>query len=326
VERADAEGNERIIQTFAILDALTADDTPALPFKGVALALMAHGSPTMRPSRDIDVLVHKNHMGRAVASLTKLGYKPGDTCSPRAMDAYYASNGQVILFAKERLPVEPHWTFAPNSLAIDLDLDGMWRRATMLDIAGRRVRSLTLEDTLLVACLHGGKEKWWHLLWVADVAALIHRHQNLDWAAVTQRATQAGMLRILQLGLGLAHALFSIELPSDMTLAIERDSQCGRLIEESKRRLFNGVDGPGSLFKVSKFHWDARERIGDRVRYVWRTMTTPQFIHYRMISLPRALDFGYVVVKVIHDYLLLPLWLCGKGRWWRRIKPRGDAR
>jgi hypothetical protein len=51
---------------------------------------------------------------------------------------------------------------------------------------------------------------------------------------------------------------------------------------------------------------------------VWRTVTTPEFRHYRMIELPDALFFGYVAVKVVHDYLLLPLWLLGKGRWWRR--------
>lgn len=327
LERADAQGAERIAQTFEILDALRSDDIPALPFKGVALAVMAHASPTMRPSRDIDVLVHKDHMGRAVASLAKLGYRLDEACAPWIMNAFYVSNGQAILFAQDRLPVEPHWTFAPISLAVDLDLDGMWRRATALDVAGRRVGSLTPEDTLLVACLHGAKEMWWRLLWVADIAALLHRHRSLDWAAITRRAARSGMLRILWLGLGLARTLFSVKLPHDVARAMDRDAQCVRLIEQSRRRLFGGAGGPGSLSHVSKFHWDVRERASDRARYVWRTMTTPQFIHYRMIALPNALGFGYVAVKLVHDYLLLPVWLLGKGRWWRRsTPPPGDAR
>ena len=70
LERADEEGAERVAQTFDVLDALAADDIPALPFKGVALADTAHASPAMRPSRDIDVLVHRADMARAVASLT----------------------------------------------------------------------------------------------------------------------------------------------------------------------------------------------------------------------------------------------------------------
>lgn len=325
LERADADGTARVAQTFEVLDALATDDIPVLPFKGVALAVMAYASPTIRPSRDIDVLVHKDHMARAVASLGKLGYRLSDTFGPRVMRACYASYGQDILFAERRLPVEPHWAFAPSTLAIDLDLDGIWRRTTTLEIADRRVRSLSLEDTLLVACLHGAKEKWWRLLWVADVAALMHRHRTVDWAAIMQRASASGMQRMLRLGLGLAHALFSAQLPPDLAHSIEEDQRCLRLIEESKRRIFGDAGGPGSLLILSKYHWNARERVGDRVRYVWRTMTTPQFIHYRMISLPDALAFGYVAVKLVHDYLLLPLWLSGKGRWWRRTNVRDDA-
>jgi hypothetical protein len=69
---------------------------------------------------------------------------------------------------------------------------------------------------------------------------------------------------------------------------------------------------------VSRYYWEMRERPGDRVRCVWRTLTTPRFQHYRMIRLPDALFPGYVVVKVVHDYVLLPLWWLGKGRWLRR--------
>ena len=320
LENVDAEGAERVRQTFDVLDTLAADDIAALPFKGVTLAAMAHASPNLRPSRDIDVLVHEDDMARSVASLAKLGYRPRDVFSARIMRASHASYGQDILFARGRLPVEPHWAFAPGSYAVDLDLEGLWRRMIALPIAGRTVRALSPEDTLLVACLHGAKEKWWRLLWVADVAALVHRHPALDWSAIAQRAAEAGMLRILRLGLGLARALFSIRLPEDLAEALERDEACGRLIDECRRRIFDASGNPGSLFHVARFHWSARERMRDRVRYAWRTVTTPRDIHYRMIALPDALVFGYVPLKLVHDYLLLPLWRLGKGRGARRTR------
>ena len=318
--RAEAEGAKRVAQTSDVLEALAAEGIPALPFKGVALAMLAHADPVVRPSNDIDVLVQREHMARAVACLGALGYREGETFSARIMTACYATYGQEILFADGRLPVEPHWTFAPSPFAVELDLEGMWRRAIAIDLAGRRTRTLSVEDTLLVACLHGAKEKWWRLLWVADIAALVHRHPTLDWAAVTQRASQAGMVRILRLGLGLAIALFSTRLPGDLTRAIERDSATQRLVEASKRRLASDANGPEAIFRVSRYHWDARERIRDRVRYVWRTITTPHCTHYRLVTLPDALAFGYVPIKIVHDYLLLPLWRGGKGRLWRRAR------
>jgi hypothetical protein len=318
--RAVADGAERVDETLDVLEALAADGVSALAFKGVALAMLAHADPCVRPSKDIDVLVPRGDMARAVASLGALGYRLGERFSDRIMDACFTTYGQEIVFAQGRLPVEPHWTFAPSPFAIDLDLDGMWRRAITIDIAGRQVRTLSIEDTLLVACLHGAKEKWWRLLWVADIAALVHRHPAIDWAAVEHRAARAGMVRILRLGLGLAHALFSTRLPGDLTRAIERDAATQRLIEASRRRLASDAHGPEPIFRVTRYHWNARERIRDRVRYVWRTITTPHCTHYRMVALPDALAFGYVPIKIVHDYLLLPLWQLGRGRLWRRAR------
>jgi hypothetical protein len=39
-----------------------------------------------------------------------------------------------------------------------------------------------------------------------------------------------------------------------------------------------------------------------------------------MVALPDALAFGYVPIKLVHDYLLLPFWRLGRGRLWRRAR------
>ncbi|HEX7327671.1 MAG TPA: nucleotidyltransferase family protein [Casimicrobiaceae bacterium] len=329
LERALAEGDARRRQTIEALDTLEADAIPVLALKGVGLSVLAHGAPELRPGKDIDVLVHRDDMGRAVASLAKLGYRLGDALGPRITETCFDAYGQDIVFASGRLPVEPHWTFAPRTLHVDFDLDAIWSSAITIDLGGRTVgeragrgrmvRTLSLEDTLLVACLHGAKEKWWRLLWVADVAALVHRHPELAWDTVIERASRAGILRIVHVGLGLARMLFSLALPVQIGDAIDRDTQCRRLIEESRQRVFADADGPEPLWRVSLFHWRARERLRDRLGYVARTLTTPEFKHYRMVALPDRLHFAYVPLKLVHDYVLLPLWNLGKGRLWRRL-------
>lgn len=317
---ADAQGATLVAQLLEILDVLAADGVPALPFKGPVLGMLAHASATIRPSCDIDVLVHRPDMDRAVAALRRLGYRLGESLSPRVMAAYYDYNGQVDLFAEGRIPVEPHWEFSHRMLDENLDMDGLWDRASPLELAGRVVLSLSPEDTLLVACLHGCKGKWCRLLWVADVAAYIHRCPALDWTALVERAEAAGVRRILLLGLALAQDLFSSRIPVPVSSAIARDPMCHWLVQQSKGLLFGPSADPGSVTRVSRYHLRSRERIGDRVRYVWRSVTTPRVIHYRMVRLPDSLFFGYVVVKLVHDYLVLPIWNLGKGRWWRRTR------
>jgi hypothetical protein len=322
----DALGTTRVTQLFDILDELAADGMPALPFKGPVLGRLAHASATIRPSLDIDVLVHRKDMDRAVAALRRLGYRDGEGLSPRMLAAYYDYNGQIPLSCEERTPVDLHWAFAPKALDVNLDMNGLWNRASPTDVAGRRVLTLSPEDTLLIACLHGCKDKWWRLLWVTDVAAFLHRHPNLDWTAMLDRAEVAGVRRIFLLGLALARDLFSSPLPNVISSAIDHDAMCLRLVDESKSYLFGSVADVGTQNHVSRYHLNSRERIGDRVRYVWRTVTTPRVIHFRMVRLPDRLFFGYVAIKIVHDYLLLPIWNLGKGRWWRRTRdPAPDA-
>jgi hypothetical protein len=240
--------------------------------------------------------------------------------SPRMLAAYYDYNGQVILFAEGRTPVEPHWEFSHRALDEKLDLQGLWDRAGTLELAGRTVHTFAPEDTLLVTCLHGCKGKWSRLLWVADVAAFVHRHPTLDWAALMERAEEAGVRRILLLGVALAQDLFCISLPAAVSSAIERDHTCRWLVQQSRIHLFGPATDPGSVNRVSRYHLRSRERLGDRIGYVWRTVTTPRLVHYRMVRLPDSLFFGYVVVKLVHDYVLLPLWKLGTGRRWRQAR------
>ena len=318
LDRANAEGTALLRQLMEALDVLAADAVAALPFKGPALGVLAHASAAIRPSRDIDVLVHPRDMDGAIAALGRLGYRLSESLPPKAMAACYESYGQDIVFSEGRAPVEPHCAFTPSTLAVDLDLDGIWRRASQVALDGRTVATLSLEDTLLVACLHGSKERWWRLLWVADVAALLHRHPALDWAAIVDRARAAGAQRMLLLGIGLARELFASALPERVAAAIDGDATLSRLVKE----IAHDVSAPrlpsGPPDRLSLYYWRLRERSGDRLRYIWRTLTTPRFQHYGMIRLPDALFGGYVVVKLAHDYVLLPLWWLAKGRWRRR--------
>lgn len=324
LDEAMRQGAARVVQTMAVADALSDAGIDALNFKGVALGVLAHADARLRPSGDIDVLVHRDDMPRAIAALATHGYRQTDTFGPVVMRACYTTYGQDILSAPGRLPVEPHWTFAPRPFAVDFDLPGLWERRADVAIGDTTLSTLGAEDTLLVACLHGTKERWWRLLWIADVAGLIARHPALDWNALTERARRMGMLRMLFLGVGLAQRLFATSIPVSVAEQIDDDATCARLIEESAALLDREPRRSEALLRVSRFHFAARERVSDRMRYVARTIATPQFKHYRMVALPDALVFGYVPIKLVHDYLLLPVWKLGKGRLWRRSPARAQ--
>ena len=73
---ADTQGGTLVAQLFDTLDALASGRIPVLPFKGPVLGKLAHASATIRPSQDIDVLVRRQDMDRAVAALRRSGLPP----------------------------------------------------------------------------------------------------------------------------------------------------------------------------------------------------------------------------------------------------------
>lgn len=301
---AETQGRARIANLFTILDMLAGAGIGALAYKGPALATLAYDCPWIRPSRDLDVIVARSDMKPAIAALARLGYRSEhDDLSPRVTTALHDYAGQDILFAEGRMPVEPHCAFTPAALAVRIDMEGIRARARTIVIDDREIATLGVEDTILTACLHIWKSRRWRLLCIADVAALLHCHPGVDWDALAMRARDAGLRRVLHLGLALAHDLFEAPLPDRVARAVAAERSGDWLLRESMARLF-----VPSHKHLSRYHLLSRERGADRLRYLWRTVTTPNITHFRMLRLPGVLFGGYFALKLARDYVARPLW------------------
>ena len=305
-----ARDDARVAQLCDALTALHAAGVPALPFKGPALARLAYDKPALRESGDLDLLITEPDVERAIHCLeSRFGFNSlYPHLRPALRRAYYRYHGQDALCAAGRIPIEPHWSFAPRTLAAHLDAAPMFARAQPVQIGGRAVATLAPEDALLVACLHGFKDEWCRLINVADVAGLLAHQPDLDAAAVLSRATAAGLRRILLTGAALAHRLLDAAVPPPIEAAIEADHQLAPLVADTIARLRRPGVTQSSVFTLSPLRRRMRERPLDRIRYVARTLLTARVPHYGVIELPDALIPLYPAVRVAHDFVALPLW------------------
>ena len=316
---------DAVAQLAFVRDTLAADGINALPFKGPVLALQAYGDPAMREYHDLDILIRREHLSGALATLHDLGYRSDAIVGLRArrIADYYWYNGHDILFGSEGLPLEPHWALSPRTFCAELDTGPIFDRAITIETAqGRRFACFAPEDTLLAAAAHGGKEQWSRLVWAADIAALLHAYPVIDWTAILARAKQAGCLRMTLLAAELASELLEAHLPDHVRAAVARDPVVARLVERVRARLFTDTETP-SVFTLTRFRWNARERLGDRVRYASRTLLTARVPHFRTVDLPDRLSFLYPAVRLGHDFVALPVWKALRSA--THVGSKGDA-
>ena len=292
-----------------MLDAFATADIDAMPFKGPALAARAYADPSLRSCLDLDILVREPDVDRALRTLANLGFVsqyPSLRDDHRA--AYHHYNGEDCLFSPSfRLPVEPHWAVAPRMLAVSLDTTGLFDRAQDITLAGRAVRTLSPEDTLLTTALHAGKEEWARLIMISDLAALLVTYPAMDATAVLARAEAARARRMLLVGITLARDLLDAPVPVAFANAISADRATRRLAARIADRIWE-QHPVTSMFVLSPVRWRMRDCLSDRIRYAAATLTTPRVEYLQMVDLPAGLRRLYPLMRLGHDFVGLPLW------------------
>jgi hypothetical protein len=200
-------------------------------------------------------------------------------------------------------------------LAFDLDYDRLWQRAQRSAFMGVPCLHLSPNEELLLLCLHGAKEQWEKLKWVADIAAFLEAHPAIDWQGLYAEAAQQGCARMLDLGLVLAARLLDSPLPAETAERLRRDRATTRLAAETIARLARDEAIEPGPYRLSRYYWRMRERPRDRLAYALRTLFTPRAPHYGRLPLPAGMEWAYYLLKLPWDYLLTPVLGLGRSFW-----------
>ncbi len=124
----------------ALIEGLAAAGIGAIPFKGSILAIRAHGNLGLRTFRDIDVLVRDADLGAAVVALEALGSARRGPLTAAQFDLIQHVQGQEIVFgAASGTAVEPHARLTSREMALDIDHEGLWKRAQWALLNNRRM-------------------------------------------------------------------------------------------------------------------------------------------------------------------------------------------
>ena len=195
----------------------------SLTLKGMVLAHTVYPEPWLRPMADIDLLVRPEARTAALAALHALGYRtPGP-----AADLHAASRSFAEL-VRDGTRIDLHWHLARYLRfegIVEVDHDGLWRRARAFATSGGRSLALGPEDLVLHLVLHLtlGSD-FARVLWYADIDAVLrHFEAELDWDRVIAEAGRWRIRALVGWALGVVHRSFGAPVPPRVLQELAQD-------------------------------------------------------------------------------------------------------
>jgi len=220
-----------------LLRRFAADGIDTLVLKGAFLADVVYRERARRWMSDVDLLVRREDLARTVALLSALGW------SQTANDAMHpdtAIGHQLPTFVQDGVRIEVHWHIEDEDSPFLIDLEGLWRRAQPVPIAGAPALALAAEDLLLHLCLHTSHSHGWlqfsgGLRHLCDIAAVIgHYRSGLDWQVCATRADAWGIGNCAWLTLQLARDLVGAAVPETVLAQLAPRAIDARLVEAAR--------------------------------------------------------------------------------------------
>lgn len=285
-------------ELIKIADLFQAAGIPAIPYKGPVIAVQAYGDITVREFVDLDIFVRQRDMAKANEIATGLGYAPkflwalSDSRTSSLVPCEYAFTNKA-----RGVMVELHTEETSRYFPVPPDIDDLWRRTVQVALSGHQVRTFAPEDGLPILCIHGSKDMWERISWIADVAELLRAHPQFDWEAALLLAQSLRAERMLHLGLELAAGLLEAPLPQEIQARVREDRVATQMASEVMARLLSRQESvPGA---VGRFGFRRRMVQGAFAgwRYSIRQAVVPAEEDWMMVRLPRALAPLYVALR-----------------------------
>jgi hypothetical protein len=267
-----------------------------IPFKGPVLSEELYGDIGCREIYDLDVLVKREDVLRAMDLMVSLGYTPEFRFTKSQMAAYLAAHNEISFVTEEKkVTVELQWEIAPRYLGFPVAHLHLWDHDLVKSKSGFLFPPP--EQLLLMLCAHGAKDFWEQLKWICDVAQLLWVNKDLDWKKVMGLASSSGGRRMLFLGLLLAKELLDAPVPDEVMKEIGRDATAERLARKIEEGLFQKSNGSAGIWRSSLFYLKAKERLRDRVRYCADLALTTSPGDWAVVKLPRSLFPLYFLIR-----------------------------
>jgi hypothetical protein len=285
-------------ELIRILDRIDAIGVEVMPYKGLTLAETMYGNMALRQTGDIDLLIRPQDFPKTKNAVRELGYTPHMPLSETEERAYMISGYECAFDSSAgRNVLELQWALQPRFYAVDIDMDALFHRAAPSTVAGRKVKTLSNEDLLLVLAVHAAKHMWGRLIWLCDIAQIASL-PNLNWDWIVDQAKDLGIVRILYITLRLTSTLLGLAPPHEVESQLREDPASVVLAGEIRTRIAGGNSLNPESLAYFRLMMRLRERKADRLKFLQLLALTPGPNEWKTVRLPAPLFPLYRLVRL----------------------------
>lgn len=285
-------------ELWELLELFTNHNLTAVPFKGPTLAALANEDLSWRQFGDLDLLLDRRDIARASELLRARGYKLSldwaATRDARFLEVTYALE---FFHPEKSLLVELHWALFPKYLGFHFAFAEMRQRLVSVQVGGKLMQTLALDDLLLYLCAHGAKHFWETLHGVVDMAVLLQQRADWPWEKLLAEARVRNLERVVLLGLLLAKNLLGAAVPDWIAERAARDRQLTRLLEQTVQQMLAPQVVSNRLNRQFSYFFKLQDGWRAQLLYLLRVVVAPNVGDWQFLPLPNRLVFLYALLR-----------------------------
>lgn len=214
------------------------NDIPVILLKGIYLSEFVYANIGLRTMTDIDLLIPKEKVEKAIEVAQTNGFIPD---RPYLPDADGILHYHAPPMAKEGLAIELHWSLTRSSILPGIDSTGLWNRAKTFQWKGVDTQALGLEDLVLHLAVHAayGHHFFHQLRSLYDLDLVVGKFtKNLEWQQMISICREWQAEKGTYIAFRLASELLNTNIPENVLEELRPSDWTEQALDWAKIQLF----------------------------------------------------------------------------------------
>ena len=299
--RSAARNAQLMDSGHRVIQELTNHGTEALLLKGCFLQDCIYNPSEVRPMNDIDLLVRKEEVSKALQILTENGYSP-TTFFDQTLDNTDIKHVPPMVDRAGRT-LELHWTLLEENEPFTIEMDKVWSRVRVYAAGKKQILGLSLADMLVHLAVHGSYQHFLRLGLrpLVDIQRVLAKYGNeVDWEKLAQISRDWNAEKTVWLTFRLAKEFLNLEIPKELLARLE--PQDGPIIFEKAAESIRNLRPFERLLSPDLIEFMDTQSSIDKLKRIFRRIFLPKETMARLYNVsPSSLKIYTTYFRRVKD-------------------------